>query len=398
MVKAFLKKIISQELIDTLWHAPRAVCASIFFRFPARSLTCIAVAGTKGKTSTSYFLYQILKHSGIQTALFSTALVSLPGNETLNTWKMTTPNPFSLQQFLRRAGEQGCTHAVIEVSSHALKQNRVWGIPFPIAVITNLTPDHLDYHSSASDYIDTHHALIHPHLKHLVINAGDPNSTFFTTLPNAIDFSHDEACKISVASLPQWWAPLQQSNICAAVTAAQALNVSNEKITQALPALVSPPGRFEEIHEGQPFRVLVDYAHSPESLHYFFEGIKPLTSGSLFAVFGACGDRDKKVRHEMGSILERYTHHTFLTTDDPYSENPEDIAKMVERGFSTKEKFTRVLDRKTAIEQAFLIAKKDDCVCILGKGAEQWQIFRDKKIPWDDRNITRTLLDKQRKK
>lgn len=392
MVKVLLKKIISQKLIDKLWHTPRAIVASIFFGFPAKSLTCIAVAGTKGKTSTAYFLYQILKESGLKTALFSTALVSLPGDETLNAWKMTTPDPFSLQHFLRSAVKSGCTHAVIEVSSHALKQNRVWGITFPVAVITNLIPDHLDYHKTASDYINTHRALVTPHLQSLIINGGDPSSKFFATLPSALDYSKNSDCEENIVSLPIWWAPLQKGNICAAIMAAQALNIPEEKISRALPALISPPGRFEEIVERQNFRVIVDYAHSPESLTYFFEGIKPLTKGSLIAVFGACGDRDKTVRSTMGSILERYADHTFLTTDDPYSENPEDIADMVENGFSNKKKMTRILDRKTAIQTALSMAKTGDCVCILGKGAEQWQIFRDKKIPWDDRMVVREIL------
>lgn len=394
-MKATLKKIIPDALIRALWHFPRAVCASAVFGFPAQGLTCIAVAGTKGKTSTAFFLAQILTSAGVHTALFSTATVHDGAREELNLWKMTTPDVFIIQRFLSRARTNGCTHAVIEVSSHALKQYRVWGIPFSVVIITNLSPDHLEYHASAEEYVEVHQRLFSRHTRSycapkeiIAQKMGSGTHSLYEIEPDPI-FMNDRN-----ESSP-WWFPLQRANIHAALCAAKALAISEEKCAAALEMLPPPPGRFESIDEGQSFRIIVDYAHSPESLAYFLSQMRPLTTGSLWVVFGACGDRDKEQRPRMGSILERYADRIIITTDDPYSENPADIAHDVKRGCTMKTGVLSILDRKRAIGFALAHAQHDDCVCILGKGAEQWQIVRDKKIPWDDRKIVREVIRAQ---
>lgn len=403
-MKPILKKIIPDALIRTFWHFPRAVCANAVFGFPARNLTCIAVAGTKGKTSTAFFLAYLLKSAGIKTALFSTAAVHDGTREELNLWKMTTPDACSVQRFLHRARTNGCTHAVIEVSSHALKQHRVWGISFSVVIITNLSPDHLEYHASAEEYVRVHQRLFSRHTRAYCA----PKEI----LAQKMGSGTNSLCEIEPDPIftryKQWWFPLQRANIRAALCAAQTLDISEEKYTAALEMLPPPPGRFESIDEGQPFRIIVDYAHSPESLIYFLSQMRPLVSGSLWVVFGACGDRDKEQRPRMGAILERYADRIIITTDDPYSENPADIAHDIEKGFTMKTKmasgtnslreiepdpiFVTILDRKEAIEYVIARAQHKDCVCILGKGAEQWQIFRDTKIPWDDRHIVRDVI------
>ena len=398
-MKNLLKKIIAPAVIDAYWHKPRAVCAAFFFGFPARRLTCIAVAGTKGKTSTAYFLHDLLQRSGAHTALFSTAGAKLNDEEFLNTLKMTTPSPSALQHFLAQAVSVGCTHAVIEVSSHALKQHRVWGIPFAVVVITNLTSDHLEYHASTDDYVAVHKKLPSTQTRTIIVSEQDTNSAFFKKDPRTAYFTGtDKILEHCIESLPQWWAPFQCPNIRAASMAARALGVGDDALCSGLTALKAPPGRFEEIQEGQLFRVIVDYAHSPESLTYFFNSIRPLVSGKIIVVFGACGDRDANQRPLMGSILENSANTIILTSDDPYSEDPADIAHQVQKGIqATPESHIEIiLDRKTAIERALALAQKNDCVCILGKGAEQLQIFKNKKIPWDDRATTRAILTHER--
>lgn len=397
-MKTLLKKFIPEALIDTFWHFPRAICAAIFFGFPARHLTCIAIAGTKGKTSTAYFLHDILQQSGLPTALFSTAGGKIKSDEFLNIWKMTTPSPFALQKFLAQAISGGCTHAVIEVSSHALQQHRTWGIPFTVALITNLLPDHLEYHASAKEYSHIHQRLLSPSTRMLLIDGADTHSAFFGKDPRTLSFSSEKSGTDRIQSLPQWWAPLQKPNLIAACAGAHALGVSDSAISSALTLLTPAPGRFEDINEGQDFRAIVDYAHSPESLMFFFKAIRPLVANKLIVVFGACGDRDKTTRSPMGSILEQYADTIILTTDDPYSEDSADIADQVEKGFTEttrNDRLIRILDRRDAIQKALEIAKTNDCVCILGKGAEQFQLFKNKKIPWDDRGIVRELLQKR---
>jgi UDP-N-acetylmuramoyl-L-alanyl-D-glutamate--2,6-diaminopimelate ligase len=394
-MKKFLRKIIPSVLVDACWHFPRAVLAHILYGFPSRRLVCIAVAGTKGKTSTAYFLHDILQHTGTETALFSTAGGKIKNSEFLNTWKMTTPSPFALQHFLARARRMGCTHTVIEVSSHALRQHRVWGIPFTIVVITNLDSDHLEYHATANEYRTLHTQLPSPHTRTIIINAADRHSALFSSDKRTISFSHTDALQSCIKKLGQWWAPLQTQNIVAAWSAAQALNKNDQDICDGLMDVSAPPGRFEEIRADQQFKVIVDYAHSPESLSYFFSHIRPLVRGRLIVVFGACGDRDASKRPVMGALLETYADHIVLTTDDPYSEDPKDIARQVAAGIKNNTP-SIILDRKEAIAHALSYARGDDCVCILGKGAEQLQIFKNKKIPWDDRAIARECLTRAR--
>ncbi len=392
-MKHLLKKIIPAPVIDALWHFPRAVCACLWYGFPARRLTCIAVAGTKGKTSTAYFLHGILQQTGSDTALFSTAGGKIKNQEFLNTWKMTTPSPFLLQKFLARARHAGCTHAVIEVSSHALKQHRVWGIPFASVLMTNLTPDHLEYHESADEYIHIHELLPSPRTRTILINDNDSHSDFFKKDSRTILFSPVSSLVDCIKALPQWWASFQRPNLGAAGAAAKVLGRSEDDICSALATLSEPPGRFEEIQEGQPFRVIVDYAHSPESLRYFFSAVRPLVTGKLIVVYGACGDRDATQRPAMGAALQQYADSIILTSDDPYSEDPSIITQQIQKGITDPTKTPLViLDRKEAIKKALEQAQKNDCVCILGKGAEQLQIFKNKRIPWDDRMIARELL------
>ncbi len=390
-MKSFLKKLLPEWLILLLWHKPRGVLAAWIAGFPGKKITCIAVAGTKGKTSTSFFLYQLLQKSGTKAALFSTASLALQEKVFLNPWKMTTPSPFVLQLFLLKARGLGCTHAVIEVSSHALKQHRVWGILFSAVAITNLTPDHLDYHTSPEEYIDIHKHLISPSTKTIVLNADDPYSKGYASLPRIVSFSSHDTLGTDTNNTKPWWMPLQKINLIAAYKTAQAIGIDEESLNNALQSISPPPGRFEEIHEGQPFRVIVDYAHSPESLSYFFNNLRPLIEGRLIVVFGACGDRDATTRPTMGSLLERFADVIILTTDDPYSEDPNDIARQVSAGISPGT-CTTIIDRKEAIGHALSLAQPGDCVCVLGKGAEQFQIFRDKKIAWDDREVVRDIL------
>ncbi len=306
---------------------------------------------------------------------------------------MTTPSPFALQKFLAHAIAAGCTHAVVEVSSHALQQYRVWGIPFAIVLITNLTPDHLEYHATSNEYIHIHEMLPSKATRTILINAQDGHSEFFKQDSRTHLFSQHDPETQDISSLPQWWTRLQLPNLTAARAAARALGRREKDIAQSLRSLTAPPGRFEDIDEGQNFRVIVDYAHSPESLSFFFEAIRPLIANNLIVVFGACGDRDKTTRAPMGSILEHYADTLILTTDDPYSEDPKDIADQVQAGITKKTKMLlTVLDRKEAIQKGLEMAQKNDCVCILGKGAEQFQVFKNNKIPWDDRTIARSSI------
>jgi len=363
-------------------------------------MICIAVAGTKGKTSTAYYLSHILDSAGIKNALFSTGALKINKEETLNTLKLTTPTPFFLNGFLKKAHARGCSHAIIEVSSHAIDQYRIWGIPFSTVILTNLTPDHLEYHTDHEEYVSVHTHLMTKKVTTLFLNGDDDNLKKFTLFPLAKLISQTDPFTKKIKEKSPLPGAFNIMNILMAAHAAQTLGVSDEHIFTAISTATSAPGRTEKIFEGQLFDVIVDYAHSPESLKNFFIAFRPVCKKNIIAVFGACGDRDPQQRPWMGKILDTYTDICIITTDDPYSENPKTIAAQVQSGIMQKkqnETLFNIIDRREAIQKAFSLAKEGDCICILGKGAEQWQVFGvngTKKIPWDDRKIARELLKK----
>lgn len=419
-IKNFLKKFIPHKIIIFLWHFPQALLANLIYQFPARNLYVIGVAGSKGKTTTAILLSKILEESGKEVAMFTTALLKIKELEELNKVKFTTPSPFYLQRFIFRAKKMGCKYLVLETTSHALSQFRVFGIPFKAVLITNLVPDHLDYHKTPQNYIITHQKMISRNLEHLILNADDPNSEYFFGLPikNAkklfygienkkevfasdIVFNQKETIfnlKIQEEQIKITLPLLGKFNLYNALSAgagATALSINLSQIKNALENIKQIPGRLEKINCGQDFEVIVDYAHSPDSLKKLFEAVSFLKTGRVITVFGACGERDEKVRPEMGKIIDDNSDIAIITNDDPYNEEPEKIAKQVISGIKNKifgENFFKILERREAIKKAISLAQKNDIVLILGKGAEQWQVFKDKKIPWDDRKIVKEIL------
>ncbi len=395
-MKSFIKKVIPWHLVNLFWHLPKSIVASCLYGFPAQKLTVIAVCGTKGKTSTAYYLDHILTSAGKKCALFSTAALSMNGKHELNTLKLTTPTPFFLQHFLRRALHEGCTHAVLEVSSHAIKQHRCWGIPFHVVILTNLMSDHLEYHADADEYRTIHKRLISTKTMALILNDDDPNEQEFKNLsyPKTLISTKSEA----FAQLMHQNLPIKGGfnviNLLMALAAARALGISEETIHASYATLTNAPGRMEYMHTDKSFDIIIDYAHSPDSLRTFFSALPKQERGKIIVVFGACGDRDPAMRPLMGEILDKYGDSIIVTNDDTYSENPDAIASQLIRGITGKSATTlyRILDRRTAIHKALCLAQPNDTVCILGKGAEQWQIIGNTKIPWDDRRITQELL------
>ncbi len=388
---------IPQKLINLLWHKPRALAAACMFGFPWKRLTVIGIAGTKGKTSTAYILSHILDNAGYTNALISTAALKIAGQESPNALKMTSPDVFFLNRFLRDAIKQGCTYAVLEVSSHAIDQYRVWGIPFSLLILTNLHPDHLEYHETAEEYQSIHKRIVSSRYTTLILNGDEITTRKFRATPKQkIFFTHDGlvAQALAKASIPLLTS-FQKINIIAAATAAYTLSLPIETITKSLQSLTAIPGRCEYINAGQSFKVIVDYAHSPLSLQTFFGSLRETHRGPIITVFGACGERDEKTRAPMGTILDQFSDTIIVTNDDPYSEDPEKIAHDLMVGVTKKQNGTslfKILDRREAIKKAFTLAAPDMVVCILGKGAEQLQVFKDTKMPWDDRSVARETL------
>ena len=420
----FIRRIVPKSLKNYLWHFPKAVLANIIYGFPARKIKVIGVAGTKGKTTTTYLISQLLESYGKKTAILSTAIIKIGDEEKLNDLKMTSPSSFYIQKFLRKAINRGCDYLVLETSSHALKQFRTWGIKFEGVVITNLIPDHLEYHKTKEDYILTHKKMISYNTKILVLNNDDEYSDDFKKLDvskiligekTTSDFKIENYSLSENGSNVVFSYEKQQYNcflpligkfniynFLSAVGCLKGLGFEISDISEKSSKLRPAPGRVEIVFNGD-FKVIVDYAHSPESFESFFKAIKPFAKGKLITVTGACGERDRNKRPKMGELLAFYSDLVVITNDDPYGEDPGQIAQDLISGliksnkFQESKNFWKILDRREGIKKGIDLAEKNDVVAILGKGPEQWQVFKNYKIPWDDRKIAKEIIETENK-
>lgn len=429
-IKKILKKLVPYPLVLFI-HKLRAVYASLRRGNPAKKLTVIAVAGTKGKTTTTNMIARILEESGHKVAMLSTANFQIDKKKWLNDVKLTTPSADYVQDFLAKAVAAGCEYAILEASSHGMAQSRYWGIDFRAVVVTNLTSDHLDYHKTFENYKRSHYGLVGKNTKNLIVNYDEENTHEMLALPgnyekmaftlrdisrlDGIDLFRAEDVKLTAEGSSFDFArmderyPMQLSllgefniyNAMGAILACRAEGIPMEDIQGSLAAGEDIPGRLEKIDEGQDFEVIVDYAHSPESLEKVYGVLRPRAKGRLIAVLGGTGDRDKTYRAKGGELAERFADIVIVTNEDPYSEQVEDIIDQVMSGIRNKklgEDLFRISDRREAIRKAFELAEKGDLVAITGKGCEQFMIFGDKKIPWDDRIVARELLREELKK
>ncbi|MCC7197430.1 UDP-N-acetylmuramoyl-L-alanyl-D-glutamate--2,6-diaminopimelate ligase [Candidatus Peregrinibacteria bacterium] len=423
----FLKdKISPTNPLRLFYHKMMAVFASIYYRFPSRYLTVVGVTGTKGKTTTTNLIASVLQEAGYKVGMTSTILFQIGDLKWTNTTKQTTLGPFFLQKMLRQMVNERCTHAVIEVSSHSLLQNRVWGVNFDMAVFTNIGEDHLDYHGGFDNYLRAK-GLLFSKLnrsqrksripKISILNKDDSNFNFFDqfladkkytygmnsgtcfatdleVLPTGSNFVlHIPNDQVAVnLKLP---GAFNVYNAVAAATVGLANNVNVSVLKSALEKSSAIPGRFESIDCGQKFHVIVDYAHTTESLENLLSLYKGLTKGKLYLVFGATGGgRDKGKRPKMGAAADKYADMIIVTDDDPYSENEWDIVEDISAGIKRKEGegFWKIPHREEAIKMALSLAQPGDTVLIAGKGAEEIQMIHGKAIPWDDRSAVRSLL------
>lgn len=385
---------------------------------PAEKLKLAGVTGTNGKTTTIYLLDSVIRAAGHRAGLFGTIESRTPRGAHPST--NTTPESLELQRFLAEVRDAGGTHAAFEVSSHALAMDRVWGCPFAVAVFTNLTRDHLDFHKTFEEYFACKKKLFEGTGKGApavaVLNNDDPysrqlkelsprlltygihNGADITTRKFALTFSgleftaHTPTGDIEVRS--HLVGRINVYNILGAIGAGIALGFSNEAIARGIAALEAVPGRFQRIDEGQPFLVIVDYAHTDDALRNLLQTARELNkSGRIITVFGCGGDRDRVKRPLMGEAAGTLGHRVVLTSDNPRTEDPLSIINDVVVGLQkANADYTVEPDRERAIEIALHEARPGDIVLLAGKGHETYQILRDKTIDFDDRAIARETL------
>ncbi|QQG44910.1 MAG: UDP-N-acetylmuramoyl-L-alanyl-D-glutamate--2,6-diaminopimelate ligase [Candidatus Sungiibacteriota bacterium] len=414
-----VKKIIPRGVflfLQPLYHFFLAWFAALFYGFPSRNLTVIGVTGTKGKTTVVELVREILKRGGYKVASISSLSFVIGDREEQNFYKMTLPGRFFVQHFLHRARRSGCKYAVLEVTSEGIKQFRHRFIKFDVAILTNVASEHIEAHGSFEKYLRAKLDLFWrlPKEGLAIINQDDPRAARFSAATaahkmyygkdavNSLIVKHsmfDNGVEFEVngATIRS---PLMGEfnfyNILAAAAVGLSQQISLEKIASAFSGVDNISGRMEFIQR-EPFAVMVDYAHTPDSLRQVYKFLRP-KSQRLICVLGAAGGgRDKWKRPEFGKIASEFCDEIILTNEDPYDENPAAIIEDIERGIPTsyKLKAKSFLDRREAIYNALKSAQAGDTVVITGKGAEPWIMGpNNTKIPWDDRRVVREELQK----
>lgn len=390
--------------LRSIYHFLLAWAGNIRYGFPSRALTVIGITGTKGKSTTAELLSAALEAGGGKTALLGTVRKKIGSTSSKNSGN-TMPGRFAIQRFLREAVRAGCTHAIIEVSSQGVLQHRHRFIDWDAGMFLNLAPEHIESHGSYEAYRAAkvkffRDAAKSPKLnKRFFVNARDAEKERFASAvrgtPNCsvIEFDAAELAQNPILRASWIATDFNFENAAAALSAAESFGISHETALQALAAFSGVPGRMEEI-QSTPFRVIVDYAHTPDSLKSVYAAVGRTVSSpaKIICVFGAAaGGRDVWKRPVMGTVAAEMCDEIITTTEDPFDDAPEEIAAQIERGFELANpkrvmRAERILDRREAIRSAISRAKPGDAVILTGKGSESSiRIASGKSIPWNER-------------
>ncbi len=370
-----------QVLVPSV-RAAMGPAAARFFGDPSRELEVAAVTGTNGKTTTAFLLRSILGEAGRRPGLLTNIERSI-GGESRPTG-LNTPESIDLQRLFREMLDAGDRSCAMEATSIAGTQGRLAGTRFAVLVFTNLTQDHLDFHGTMESYFDAKRALF-DQAAHAVVNVGDEwGRRLAAELPGARTFTPDDELDGFDLKLR---GRFNRANALGAIWAARELAIDEDAIREGIAAVTGVPGRFEAVEAGQPFTVIVDYAHTPDSLANVLEAARALGRGRLIVVFGAGGDRDREKRPLMGRAAGQLADRAIVTTDNPRSEDPAEIAAQVAQGA-----LEIVLDRRAAIEAALADARPGDVVVIAGKGADAQMEIAGGSVPFDDRAVAREVL------
>jgi len=393
----FLKAVVPRFLIN-YYHGLKAVLALIYYRYPAQNLTVIGVTGTDGKTTTSTLIYHLLHSAGYKVALISTVAAYI-GDQAIDTgFHVTSPDSFALQSLLAKIKAQGFTHVVLEATSHGLDQHRLFGTNIQIGVLTNVTQDHFDYHGDYDHYLQAK-AKLFKKARLAILNSTDISfKKIKPHLPEGI-----KIVPYDLKTLPQSFRRIitkkfpqdyNQLNATAATLTLQHLGVDDQLLLQALPKFSGIPGRLEVLKTDHPAQIVIDFAHTPNSLKHALTHLRKTTSGKLIAVYGAAGLRDRSKRPLMGQIGAQLADEVILTAEDPRTESVHSIINQMAEGVSQNLAHThKIPDRHQAIAFALKLAGPHDTVAILGKGHEQSMCFGKIEHPWSDKQAVYQILD-----
>ncbi|MEK7538581.1 MAG: UDP-N-acetylmuramyl-tripeptide synthetase [Patescibacteria group bacterium] len=433
-MKKLLKKILPEDAL-LFYHYLLARVAALLYGFPSRKMIVIGVTGTKGKTSTINFIWACLMAGGYKTGIITTANIRIGEKEILNSYHMTMPGRFTIQKLMAHMVREGCTHCIVETSSEGLKQYRHAGIAYDIAVFTNLFPEHLQSHGGSFENYKMAKGKLFAALtgspkkiagreieKVIVVNKDSEWSDYFLGFPadKKIEFGTTDKADViaqniqetkegvtfSVGNIPFALSILGKFNVhnaLAGITISRHFGVSDHAIARGLLDLKTIPGRMECITEGQPFTVLVDYAHERQSITNLLATVQAMRNpqAKIIILTGSeGGGRDKTKRAAIGELVGTLADFVVVSNADPYNDDPMEI---IEGIATVAEKFGKkrgvnlfpIEDRRLGIRKALSLARDGDIVIIAGKGAEQSMIMQNNvEVPWDDRRVTREELKK----
>lgn len=424
--------IVSQRQLD-LGDAPLvvvpdtttalALLANQYYDFPSNKLRLVGITGTNGKTTTTYLLERIFREAKRKTAVLGTIQLKI-GEET-RAVRNTTPDALSLQQYFAEMVEKGVDIAFMEVSSHALELGRVYGTDFDLALFTNLSQDHLDYHKTMEAYLHAKSKLFSnlgsaygEKGKVAILNADDPNHTYIKeqTMQPIVTYGIEKEADFRAVNIdthltgtnftvqtPKGTLRIQSHlngifnvyNMLAAISVAYVEGISLATIQRALEKMSGVDGRFERVDIGQPYAVIVDYAHTPDSLENVLKTIQEFAENKVYVVVGSGGDRDRGKRPLMAEAALRYSDYAIFTSDNPRTEDPLVILKDMTSGLSSGESYEVIENRKDAIYRAIALTNPGDVVLIAGKGHETYQEINGVRYDFDDRLVAKEAIEKK---
>lgn len=432
-----MKELFPQS-IKNIYHLGRSIFSAVWFWFPARKIKVIGVTGTNGKTTTVQMVAGILEEAGYKVAVSSTINFKIGKEEWVNKTKFTTRSGWYTQKFIHQAVKADCEYLVLETASHALDQNRLWGIKFDVAVITNVTREHLDYHKTIKEYREAKMKLFGMLKKDgtVVVNLGmerpeeflgilerakkycyavqavqadqrskikDQNSNSKCEIIEAGDVelnSSDTLFRVDeVAFRLNLPGQFNIENALAAICVCLSQDVDLKIASQALEEITVVPGRMDRVENDRGIEIIIDYAVTPDSMEKLGKHINEIKKDDtkVIWVFGSCGERDRGKRPIMGKIVTKHADQVIVTNEDPYGEKPERIidevfAGVIEGGKQENKNAFVVSDRREAIKKAIKMAGKGDIILITGKGAEETMAIGKKRLPWNDKEVVRKIF------
>lgn len=391
--------------------------AKVFYGNPSSKFNLIGVTGTNGKTSTTYFMESVLNTLKRKTAVIGTVEIRLAGEKVpVHLATSTTPDTIELNELFKLMADKAVDDVVMEVSSHSLELKKVEGLNFGTAIFTNLTQDHLDFHGTMESYAAAK-AKLFKMCKNGVVNIDDKWSKVIIDAADCpiLTFGIDSMADVQAVNIEYFMdkstfdveiqgktysfelhVPGRFSiyNALGVIAASLAMNIAPEKIQQGINAISGVPGRIQNVPNNRGFNVIVDYAHTPDGIENILKSVREFTKGRIITVFGCGGDRDRTKRPIMGKLAAELGDISILTSDNPRSEEPMDILKEIEVGVKPiTDSYEMIVDRKEAIYRAVALARPGDSVVIAGKGHEDYEIFKDKTIHFDDTEVAKEALE-----